>query len=220
MPPEMNGPLETFIAHLERYDREGAVACALALLESGELTVPALYEQVLAPSLNRILVPRDREDSLIWREHMMSYIVRTAMEAAFPFVLRERSRVCPAGNGKLALLACPEEEYHEIGIRMGADFFTILGYEVAYVGCNTPRDTLLDAARVLKPDIMALSVTNYLNLAQLPAVIGALKAQRPGMKVLLSGSALAHTGKDAGDFGADGAVNSFASIKALEEAAG
>lgn len=214
MPPEKDGLHERFIGYLENFDRENAIAFALSLLESGELSVSELYESVLAPALNRINVPRNQEQSLIWREHMMSSIVRTAMEAAYPYVLRERGN---AKRGILALLACPEEEYHEIGIRMGADFFTILGYEVAYIGCNTPRDTLLDAVRALKPGLVSLGVTNYLNLAQLPALVAALKSQDPVPRVYLSGSAMRHAGKAAADFGADGVLDSFASIRALGE---
>lgn len=62
------------------------------------------------------------------------------------------------------MLVTPEEEYHEIGIRMGMDFYTLLGYEVVYIGCSTPRDTLLNAAKTLRPDLVSISVTNYLNL--------------------------------------------------------
>lgn len=214
MPPEIIDQQNRFIGYLENFDRDKAIVYAISLLESGALSVPELYESVLAPALNRIQVPRDQEQSLIWREHMMSSIVRTTMEVAYPHVLREKGST---HRGMLVLLACPEEEYHEIGIRMGADFFTILGYEVAYIGCNTPRDTLLDAVRALKPELVSLGVTNYLNLAQLPALVAALKSQDHMLRVYLSGSALRHADKAAADFGADGVLDSFASIQALGE---
>lgn len=214
MPPEIIDLKNRFIGYLENFDRGNAIEYAISLLESGKLSVPELYESVLAPALNQIEVPREQEQSLIWREHMMSSIVRTTMEVAYPHVLREKGS---AHHGMLVLLACPEEEYHEIGIRMGADFFTIMGYEVAYIGCNTPRDTLLNAVRALKPGLVSLCVTNYLNLAQLPTLVASLKAQDPTPWVYLSGSALRHAGKAATDFGADGVLDSFASIQALGE---
>ena len=217
MPADTKKHLEQFIQYLEKNNKEGAINFALSLLENETLTVPVLYEDVLAPSLNRIEVPREKEDSLIWREHLMSYIVRTVMEAAYPYVLKERDKAGKAMKGKLVVLACPEEEYHEIGIRMGADFFTILGYQVAFIGSNTPRDTLLNAVQELKPAIVSISITNFLNLAQLPAIVLALKALKPDLQVYLSGSALKHTGKDAADFNADGVLNTFASIQALGE---
>ena len=217
MPPEAKTPLDTFVSILENLDRDGAVSYALSLLDGGRLTLPELYEQVLAPALNRIQVPREREDALIWREHLQSAIVQKVMGACYPHVQKAREASGAPGKGKRVMLACPQEEYHEIGVSMGADFFVILGYEVAYVGCNTPRDTLLSAAADLKPDLVVLSVTNYLNLAQLPVLITALKERRPEAKVMLSGSALRHTGRSAADFHADGAVQSFEDVRMLAE---
>ncbi|MBE0600626.1 MAG: cobalamin B12-binding domain-containing protein, partial [Firmicutes bacterium] len=170
---------EAFNAHLDKLDKGGAVQYALALLKRDEITIPDLYEQVLAPALNRIQIPRCDETCMIWREHMMSNIVRAAIEAAHPFVLGEREKAGNEHNNTVVMLVCPQEEYHEIGMRMGSDFFTMLGYEVKYIGCNTPRDTLLDAARTLQPDIVGIGITNYLNLAQLPQLVSALKVLEP-----------------------------------------
>ncbi len=210
--------LDAFITLLEKNDREGAVAFALGLLERGDATVPELYEEILAPSLNRIEVPRSTEDELIWREHMQSAIVQAVIGACWPFVLSQRQTYGLPGKNTRVMLVAPEEEYHEIGIRMGMDFYALLGYQVDYIGCNTPRDTMLNAVDTLKPDLVSISVTNYLNLAQLPAIISALKALKPAPRVYIAGSALARTGKSALDFGADGALTSFAAIREITEA--
>ncbi|MDD4080114.1 MAG: cobalamin-dependent protein [Eubacteriales bacterium] len=211
--------LARFTAHLEARDLENAVAYALSLLSEGKRDVPELYEGILAPALNRIEVPRAQEDARIWQEHIQSAIVQAVMGASWPYVLSQREHSGKPGSGRRVMLACPEEEYHEIGIRMGADFFRILGFDTAYIGCNTPRGTLLHAAGTIQPDIVVLSVTNYLNLAQLPATIQALKAAKPGLKVYLAGSALKHTGKSAADFQADGMLNTFVDVKKLAEVA-
>ena len=219
MMPNSDTQLKTFISYLDKFDREGTVAYALSLLKDGDINIPILYEQVLAPALNRIVIPRCDETCMIWKEHMMSHIVRTTMEAVYPYILQEREKAGNKNRNKLVVLASPQEEYHEIGIRMGSDFFTMLGYDVAYIGCNTPKDTLLDAVKTMKPEIVCISVTNYLNLAQLPTLVGELKKMSPTPAVYLSGSALKHTGKQAEDFGADGILTSYASVKALSEGA-
>lgn len=218
----MTGPrhplLDQLIPFLETNDAQGAVALATAALNEGRVTVPELYEHVLAPALNRIEVPRLREAELIWREHLQSSIIQKVIGSSYTFVLRERETSGMPGKGKRVMIACPEEEYHEIGARMGADLFTILGYDVVYIGCNTPRETLLNAVEELKPDLVVLSVTNYLNLAQLPAIIAALRELLPALKIYLGGSAMYHAGKGAADLHADGAVNSFDSIRKITEA--
>lgn len=206
-----------FIAFLEENNRDGAISFALELLNRKELTLPELYEEILAPALNRIEVPRKSEDERIWREHMQSAIVQAVMGACWPFVPAEREKYGLPGKNTRVVLVAPQEEYHEIGIMMGMDFYEILGYQVDYIGCNTPRGTLLNAVETLKPDMVVISVTNYLNLAQLPGTIAAIKALAPAPRVYIAGSALGLTGKSAESFGADGALTSFSSVRALGE---
>ena len=204
--------LNDFTALLERGNREGAVSFALGLLERGDASLPELYENILTPCLNQIEVPRKTEDELIWREHLQWAIIQAVIGACWPFVLLARKKYLIPDKNIRVLLFAPEEEYHEIGLRMGMDFYTILGYQVDYIGCNLPKDTMLNALETLRPDIVTVSVTNYLNLAQLPAIIATVKAFSPSTRVYIAGSALARTGKCAFEFGADGAVTSFASI--------
>ena len=217
MTEKRDDSLSRFVRFLEDNDREGAVAFALSLLDSGDMTVPRLYETVLTPALNRLVVPRETEDNLIWREHMHSGMVRSVVESCLPYVYKAREALKGHGDQGLVLLACPQEEYHELGVRMGADYFLMLGYRTVYVGSNTPRDTLVSAVEETKPDIVVLSVTNYLNLAQIPAIVQALRAVSGDLKIYLAGSALQHTGKTAADFQTDGIVNSYDDVLGIRE---
>ncbi len=200
---------------LEAMDRSGAIDLALGLLRDGKAAVPELYEKVLAPALNAVEVTRETEDRGIWREHVMTAIVRTIVESAQPWVLKERRVLTPA---KTALLLCPEEEYHELGARMGADFFTIAGFDTVFIGCNTPQKSILDAAGELRPHILVVSVTNYLNLSSLKKIVRELRL-KTGCETMIAvaGSALRHTGMTAQDVGADREVQSFADVLRLGE---
>lgn len=206
---------QAFRERLEALDRNGAVDLALGLLRDGKATVPELYEQVLAPSLNSVEVTRANEDKGIWKEHVMTAIVRTIVESAHPWVFAQRQSMDPA---KRALILCPEEEYHELGARMGADYFTMAGYDTVFIGCNTPQKSILHAAGELKPDILVISVTNYLNLAAMKKIVRDLRIRTGcGTMVAVAGSALGHAGMTAQDFGADRAVVSYADVLALRE---
>jgi len=118
MTEKRDDSLSRFVRFLEDNDREGAVAFALSLLDSGDMTVPRLYETVLTPALNRLVVPRETEDNLIWREHMQSGMVRSVVESCLPYVYKAREALKGHGDQGLVLLACPQEEYHELGVRM------------------------------------------------------------------------------------------------------
>lgn len=213
MGEEIQTYLSTFRMHLENCEREKSLRFTGSLLEEGRVTVPTLYEQILSPALNSVFICRENEDEMIWREHLMAGIVRSAVELSFPYVLRARDALNLSEPLGKVMLACPEEEYHELGARMGTDFYTMVGYDTVFIGANTPKPNILAAARELKPDIVNLSVSNYLNLVPLRRIISALRADFPdGTRLYVSGSAFRLTNKKASDFGADGLMNTYSDI--------
>lgn len=211
----MDKELKQFKEYLESFNKDKALELSLGLLSEGKITVAQLYEEIIAPTLGSIVISREQEDSQIWKEHTMTNIARSVIECAYPFVLKEREQYKEQKPQRVMIL-CPEEEYHEIGARMGADFYTILNYDVFYIGGNTPKENFFSAYNTLKPDIVSISITNYLNLVTLKKIMEELKAKADkNVKIIISGSALKHTKKTAADFGADELVTSFKDIAAL-----
>jgi MerR family transcriptional regulator, light-induced transcriptional regulator len=189
---------------------------ALMLLSSGKTTVRELYEEILAPALNNISINREEESQQIWKEHLATNTVRSIIECAYPYVMQVRSETLGGGTPKKVIVLCPEEEYHELGARMGADFFTMAGCDVFYIGSNTPRDNFISAYKTLHPDIIAISVTNYLNLVSLKKIISELRAKvAKDVLIVVSGSALSHARKTAKDFNADRLILTFEDVKAM-----
>ena len=208
----MDKELKQFKEYLESFNKDKALAFSLGLLSEGKITVPELYEEIIAPTLGSIVISREQEDNLIWKEHTMTNIARSVIECAYPFVLKEREQYKEQKPQRVMLL-CPEEEYHEIGARMGADFYTIANYEVIFIGSNTPKENFFSAYNTLKPDIVSISITNYLNLVSLKKIIEEMKEKiDKNVKIIISGSAFKTTKKTAADFGADALVSSFADI--------
>lgn len=201
---------DTLLKYLQNYDKENSMKYCISLLDDKKITIPELYEMILAPALNGIVIPKGEEDTLIWREHAATNIIRSILESAYPFVLKERDVYKEPSVRKKIILVCPEEEYHEIGIRMGADFFTILHFDVTYIGCNTPKANIISAIREIKPDFIGIGITNYLNLVSLKKIIQSIRQETdPKLKIIVSGSAFRHTCKCGKDFGADYFINSF-----------
>ncbi|MGQ9582620.1 MAG: cobalamin B12-binding domain-containing protein [Thermoplasmatota archaeon] len=197
----VQGLFEDFLRLVEAEDREGCVRWALARLESGELDIVGLYEGILAPALNT-MVCRDADARVcIWREHVRSSIVRTVIESCYPFVLKERDARETGreggrgsggteGRGRRAVVLCPAEEYHEIGARMVADFLTLCGFDVTFVGANTPFDDFIAGIELFRPEIVAVSVTNpYSLLATRKAITAVREALRGNVMVIVGGSA-------------------------------
>ncbi len=210
--------LEKLIELIEKQNKAQAVTFCLDALEQGKVTIAELYESVLAPALNRIIVTHSIEDDMIWREHMMSSIVRSIVETCYPYVLTEREQKA-LQTDETVLVLCPKQEEHEIGARMVADFFTIWGYNTVYIGANTPEKTVLKAAETLKPRYIALSVSNYYNMFAAKDLITTIQAHNP-VTVLVGGQAFAKNPEAVKTIGAGALLKSFDDIGSLRKGGG
>jgi methanogenic corrinoid protein MtbC1 len=199
-----------FVGLLEQGDRERCVASSLNILQRGGIGVVELYTEVIGPALDRI-VCNEAPEVCVWKEHLRTAIARTVIESAFPYVLKARK----PSNGKKALVVCPPDELHEIGPRMVADFFTICGYKVVFVGVNTPKDSLLSAVAMEKPDYLAVSVTNFYNLVATRPLVAEAKLRHPAMTVIVGGKAFRRNSEKAVEFGADRLLDTFEDIEKL-----
>jgi len=205
-----------FNKYLNDFNKDKTLEYSMMLLSEGKVTIQELYEEIITPSLNSIVINRVEKDTSIWKEHLMSNIVRTVIECAYPFVLEEKKKFKYLDSSNKVIVLCPEAEYHDIGARMGADFYNILNYEVFFIGCNTPKENFISAITTLKPDIISISISNYLNLVELKDIIEEIKRKfNDKVMIVISGSAIKHTHKNAEYFGANAQVSTFADIKKL-----
>ncbi|MCK7485917.1 MAG: cobalamin-dependent protein [Bacillus subtilis] len=175
----MNPIYDRFVDFLLREDKAGAIQYAIELLENKAIAVADLYEMILAPALNRFHCP-ENDSTCIWREHVRTSIVRSVIEVCYPYVLKAKEAPGFVAVHQTALVVCPPEEYREIGARMAADFFELAGFDVVYVGANTPNRDILSAVEHVRPRVVAVSVTNYYNLIKAHAFIEAIADRTSG----------------------------------------
>lgn len=166
---------EELMEFLRVEDKENSLKVCMAALENGHISIFDLYESVLTPALNSIIDEYEIDlESLIWKEHVRSGIIRTIVECAYPYVIKERDNLGYKNNSS-AIIMCPKFEEHELGARMVADFFTIAGYETTFIGANTPENTILKAIETIKPSYICISVTNHFNLVATKKTIEQIK---------------------------------------------
>jgi methanogenic corrinoid protein MtbC1 len=205
--------LTEFVTVLETEDKTKCVDLALGQLATGAIDVVTLYQEVLAPALKGMSFSAQEASIKVWHEHVRSSIVRTIIEASYPYVIRQRRA---EGKGK-AVVVCPSEEYHELGARMVADFFTILGFEVSFVGANTPLDDVVAGIRHEKPKYVAISVSNFYNLVAARRVIEAINGLRKDktgkFKILVGGGAFQKNPNLALEMGADSLLDTFEDLE-------
>lgn len=170
---------------LLEHDKHGAVAVALTAVRDGHISIADLYADVLGPALVDIGARWQQGSTAVWEEHLASAAVRTIVEALYPEVERLRAMVPPAQ--RTALLACPPEEAHDLGLRMLADRLALAGWTVHYLGPDTPANELIAAARSLKADALILSSSTHYHRLRLRELVDQLDEALPSVTVWVGG---------------------------------
>ena len=187
---------QEFQKYFDEEDKEKAVVFILDLLQRKQIDVIQLYTKVLTPVLNELTCDLEDQRICIWKEHVKTAIVRTIVENAYPYVLAKRDELNKPRKGTVAVV-CPPEEYHDIGAKMIADFFTIGGFEAIFVGSGTPYKDFYNAISIIKPCMIAISVSNYYNLVATKRMIDAIKKETDHpIKIIVGGHAFASDGQE------------------------
>ena len=207
---------EEFAKQLEKGDKEKCVAMALKQLEDGGIKVHELYEGILAPVLNSIGNENEAQSIGIWEEHFRSSVVRTIIECCYPYSLRERDSQGIVRNGQRVAVICPEGEYHDIGARMAADYFTLAGFDAVFIGSSTPKYEFISMIEALKPQYVALSVISYYNLVAAKKTIESIHEKfGSSIKILAGGHVFFRNPEAIREIGADALVNTYKEIMSL-----
>lgn len=174
-----------FLKAFDEDNKDRCVEIALQSIESGSYSIPFLYEEVLKNALYSI--DECKDEDCIWKEHVKTAIVKTVIDSLYPQIIKLKKQATP--TNQRVVLACPEKEYHEVGLRMIDDFFSILGYDTIFIGTNTPKNQVLNAVKKTKPDYLAISVTDYYLLFEAQKLIQKVKKFDAGIKIIVGGRA-------------------------------
>lgn len=181
---------DNFLFLLEKEDKDRALTFILDLMEKKTITLSELYNELLTPALTNFSCQLEDKEICIWKEHARTSIIRTILEATYPYVIQNKPK--NDNNVKRVLVVCPQEEYHEIGAIIATNYFLMGGYDARYIGANTPTAEILSAIKALRPDFIALSVTNYYNLFITKKLTEAIKETYPQVKIIVGGQAFSY----------------------------
>lgn len=210
----MNRYYDEFMELFSNNLMDRCVIWAMELVKEEKLTIPELYTDILIPALYSIDDCPESDPGCIWDEHVKTSIVRTIIEVLYPTVIELWEKTNK--NDTKIVLTCPEKEFHEIGLRMMADFFKINGYQVIYVGSNTPRKQIWEVIRSEKPEYVGISVTDYYLLSEAKKIIERIKVEcSKDIKILLGGQAFRNNPHTVEDFGGDLYIENYNDVLSL-----
>jgi methanogenic corrinoid protein MtbC1 len=115
-------------------------------------------------------------------EHLSSAIVTRVLSGMYTQI------ELPDINKGKVLISSATNEYHEIGAWMVANTFEIEGWDVQYLGANTPIRDLKNIVQQFQPDILGLSVTMPYNLDYIQSSINYIREGNNKTKIFVGGS--------------------------------
>jgi DNA-binding transcriptional MerR regulator len=132
---------------LREYD-DGAAQRALDDLFKA-FTVEAVLRDAILPFLHEVGEAWANGTVLAGQEHFASTIIEAR--------LLSLTKGWGTGSGPRALLACPAGERHTLGLVAFGIALSRRGWRIAYLGQDTPGESLLHAAQTLSPALVVLA---------------------------------------------------------------
>jgi len=209
---------KAFMSYFDDNNKDMCVLLTMEALHKHNVTIQELYEDVLRIAINSINVCNDKDEDdndSICKEHIKTSIIRTVIESVYPFVIKEKEKVQQLGIK--VVLVCPENEYHEIGLRMISDFFALNGYQPIFIGTNTPKSQACIAISKTCPKYVAISVTDYYLLFETQKMISKIKANNKDIKIIVGGNAFKQNLSSISKIGGDIYLESFTDIANLRK---
>jgi len=165
----------------------GDVRRALALTEQWvrePKDVPGFFQLVVTGAMIEIGHRWERGQISVAEEHLASSLVNRVMASLYPKIVQTAP-----WRGR-AVVTCVVNEYHELGSRMFADLLELDGWDVRYLGTNTPVADLVALVEAHPVRLLALSVAMPFNLSEDATAITELRRLGAAVpKILLGGRA-------------------------------
>ena len=159
----------------------------LSLLEASSTAADRIgfYDHALRSAMWEIGRRWEEGTISVAREHLATAAVARLLSAAPPPAIPDGGR-----KGK-AVVTATTNEYHQVGAWLVADALDADGWNVRFLGANTPNQELMALLREESPDLLALSVSLPFNLRHAEDAIRSARElpECQGLHVLVGGSA-------------------------------
>jgi cobalamin-dependent methionine synthase I len=177
MTPDVDG----FTRALVSRDVDAARA-AVAELRAAGSDVSGIYVGLLAPALKRVGELWASGEVSVAEEHVASSLVEQLMASLYAdaFVAPRRSR-------DRVLVAAPQGERHVIGLRMVADLLEGRGFDVVFLGADTPAGALAHALSRFEARAAVLAAYTPGSAACLREAAARAREVAPGLPIVAGG---------------------------------
>jgi MerR family transcriptional regulator, light-induced transcriptional regulator len=131
-----------------------------------DFSLDAVLVGAVLPLLRELGEGWERGEVSIAQEHFASHLIRGRLLGL--------ARGWDRGSGPRAVLACPPEERHDLGLLIFGLALREHGWRITFLGGDTPVETLADTVERLVPEAVVLSATDPARFDPIAASLRAL----------------------------------------------
>ncbi len=167
---------ELYLEALLAGDRATATALVMGLVDGG-MPIKSVYLDVFQASqveLGRLWLSGAVS---VAQEHFCTAATQAIISLLYPSIFSGPR------NGKSLVAASVGGEFHELGVRMVADFFELAGWSTCYLGADCPPASIVAALLEWKACLLCLSATMVSNLPGIDAAIRLVRCAFPASEV-------------------------------------
>lgn len=143
-----------------------------------------LYQEVITPAMHELGRLWERGAITVADEHLATALTHRVLAALRPDPRERADRPRPR-----AMLSAVEGEQHALGLRMAADLIEDAGYDVVYLGADTPVAALLHTVDSLSPELLGLAATMPELAPVLEQTVLEARRANPHLGLLVGGQA-------------------------------
>lgn len=156
-----------------------------------------VYVEIIADALHRVGELWEQNGISVAQEHMATAVSQYAIASIYPKLL-------PSGpsRGEMVVTGVAGE-LHQIGANLVADAMESKGWNVRFLGTNTPLSAILQTVRDNSAEVLCISTTLGSNLPAAAELIRSVAGDQKehGLRVVLGGSAYQHSPQFLDEFG-------------------
>jgi DNA-binding transcriptional MerR regulator len=176
--PTRSASIDVLVAELgdalDDYDEPRAQAVFDRMLSA--FSVDAVLRDAVLPFLHELGLRWERGEVSVAQEHFASSLIRGRLLGL--------ARGWGGGAGPVAILACPPGEEHDLGLLALGIVLHDRGWRVAYLGPDTPMETLAGAATRVGANVIVLAAVSAKRFEE---AAGALKHLATRHRIALAG---------------------------------
>lgn len=163
------------------------------------LPMKSIYFDIFEKALKEVGTFWESGKIDVWQEHFISEVTMDLMREIKSKEQRKKKNLC------YVMGVTAGAELHNIGLKMILDTLEIEGGKSLYLGSNVPVQSLVNAVKSEKPDLLAISVTIDHHIESVKYMIEAIRENVKGKlpKIVVGGGAFKNNPKLWQSTGAD-----------------